>query len=298
VQDSLLIKLGLPIAIAIIMCGIGMTLSGGDFRRIGERPKPVLIGVLGHYALLPLLGFAVAWLFRLPTEFAVGLVLVAACPSGSTSNALTYLARGNVALAVTLTVISALVTFVSLPLLVNLALQVFGGETREISLPVAQAIGHLAALVLVPVLLGMGIRRYAPSLVRRVEPWVSKFALAFLLLLIVGIAIAERENLPAWLAQMGPAAMTLCCAAIGLGFLLARVSRLALRDSITIGMEVGVQNATLAIVIALTLLQSPQIALPGAIYGLLMYLPALAMVALGRRAVTRQENAAGTADRK
>lgn len=288
-QDSLLIKLGLPIAIAIIMCGIGMTLSGGDFRRIAERPKPVLIGILGHYVLLPLLGFAVAWLFRLPTEFAIGLVLVAACPSGSTSNALTYLARGNVALAVTLTVISALVTFLSVPLLVNLALQLFGGETRNIRLPVAPTIGHLAVLVLIPVLLGMGIRRYAPGLVRRVEPWVSKFALAFLLLLIVAIVIAEHKNLPSWLAQLGPAAMTLCCAAIGLGFLLGRITGLALRDAITVGMEVGVQNSTLAMVLALTLLQSPQVALPAAMYGLLMYLPALAMVAFGRRAVARQE---------
>ncbi|TWI00272.1 BASS family bile acid:Na+ symporter [Luteimonas cucumeris] len=289
--DSLLIRIGLPIAIAIIMCGIGMTLSGADFRRIGERPKPVLVGLVGHYLLLPLLGFAVAWLFRLPTELAVGLVLVAACPSGSTSNALTYLARGNVALAVTLTVISALVTFLSVPLLVNLALQLFGGETRDIRLPVAQTIVHLAALVLVPVLLGMGVRRHAPGFVRRVEPWVSRFALGFLLLLIIAIVVAEHEQLPIWFVQLGPAALTLGCAAIGLGFLLGRVSGLVLRDAITVGMEVGVQNSTLAIVIALTLLESPQIALPGAMYGLLMYFPALALVALGRRAVAREEAA-------
>ncbi|MCL1635189.1 bile acid:sodium symporter family protein [Luteimonas sp. SX5] len=288
-QDSLLIKFALPLAIAIIMCGIGMTLSGGDFRRIAERPKPVLVGILGHYALLPLLGFAVAWLFPMPAEFAIGLVLVAACPSGTTSNALTYLARGNVALAVTLTVISALVTFLSVPLLVNLALQLFGGETRDIRLPVGQTIVHLAALVLVPVLLGMGVRRSAPSFAQRAEPWVSRFALAFLLLLIVGIAISERANLPTWFAQIGPAAMTLCCAAIGLGFLLGRISGLAVRDAITIGMEVGVQNSTLAIVIALTLLHSSQIAVPGAMYGLLMYFPALAMAAWGRRAVVRHE---------
>lgn len=288
-QDSLLLKVALPLAIAIIMCGIGMTLSGGDFRRVAERPKPVLIGVLGHYVLLPLLGFAVAWLFPMQPEFAIGLVLVAACPSGTTSNALTYLARGNVALAVTLTVISALVTFLSVPLLVNLALQIFGGETREIRLPVGQTVLHLAALVLAPVLIGMGVRRFFPAFAHRAEPWVSRFSLAFLVLLIVAIAVSERANLPAWFAQMGPAAMALCCAAIGLGYLLGRVTGLALRDAITVGMEVGVQNSTLAIVIALTLLESPQIALPGAMYGLLMYFPALAMVALGRRAVARQE---------
>lgn len=295
-QDNPLIKIALPIAIAVIMCGIGLTLRGSDFRRIGENPKPVLIGVLGHYLLLPSLGFAMAWLFPMSPEFAVGLVLVAACPSGSTSNALTFLARGNVALAVTLTVISALITFVSVPLLVNLALQFFAGETREIRLPVGQTILHLAALVLIPVLLGMGLRRYASGFAVRVEPWVSKFALGFLLLLIVAISVAERERLPEWLSQLGPAALTLCCSAIGLGYLLGRISGLALRDSITVGMEVGVQNSTLAIVIALSLLQSPQIAMPGAVYGLLMYLPALAMVVLGRRAVAREEVRASASD--
>ena len=288
-QDSLLLKAALPLAIAIIMCGIGMTLRGGDFRRVAERPKPVLIGMLGHYALLPLLGFAIAWLFPMPPELAIGLVLVAACPSGTTSNALTYLARGNVAMAVTLTVISALVTFLSVPLLMSLALQVFGGEDRDVRLPVGQTVLHLALLVLVPVLVGMGVRRFLPAWAQRAEPWVSRFALAFLLLLIVAIAASERTNLQGWFAQMGPAAMTLCCAAIGLGYLLGRITGLALRDAITVGMEVGVQNSTLAIVIALTLLESPQIALPGAVYGLLMYLPALAMVVLGRRAVARQQ---------
>jgi len=291
-QDSLLVKIALPIAIAIIMCGIGMTLSGGDFRRVAERPKPALVGLLGHYVLLPLLGFAVALLFPMRPELAIGLVLVAACPSGTTSNALTYLARGNVALAVTLTVISALVTFLSVPLLVNLALHAFAGETRDIRMPVGQTIVHLAALVLAPVLIGMGVRRYAPAMARRLEPWVSRFSLGFLVLLIAAIAVSERANLPGWFAQMGAAAAVLCCAAIGLGFLLGRVFGLALRDAITIGMEVGVQNSTLAIVIALTLLESPQIAVPGAMYGLLMYFPALAMVAWGRRAVARQEGRA------
>lgn len=288
-QDSLVIKLGLPIAIMIIMCGIGLTLTLADFRRIRENPRPVLIGILGHYALLPVLGFVVAWAFALPTEMAVGLVLVAACPSGSSSNALTFLARGNVALAVTLTVISALVTFVSVPLLVNLALQVFGGEARDIRLPVGPTIKHLAVLVLLPVTIGMTVRRFAPAFAQKVEPAVGKFALFALLAMIAVLVYVERHQLPAMLAQVGPAALMLGCAAIGLGYLLGRVSGLVLRDAITVGMEVGVQNATLAMVIALTLLQSPQIAMPGAIYGLLMYLPALAMVVLGRRAVKNAE---------
>lgn len=291
-QDSLLLKIGLPLAIAIIMCGIGLTLRGEDFRRIAREPRPVAVGLLGHYLLLPSLGFATAWLVARSggphaLEFAVGFVLVAACPSGSSSNALTYLARGNVALAVTLTVISALVTFLSVPLLVELALRTFGGEARSIRLPFAQTVLHLAALVLAPVLIGMAVRRYAAAFALRIEPWVSRFALGLLLLLIVAICITQRTVLTQSLGELGPAALAMGAAAIGGGFALARASRLGLRDAITVGMEVGVQNSTLAIVIALTLLNSPAIAVPAAIYGLLMYLPAFVAAWLGRRAVAR-----------
>jgi len=295
VQDSVLLKVGLPLAIAIIMCGIGLTLRGEDFRQIAQRPRPVAVGLLGHYLLLPLLGFATAWLVARSTasqtslEFAVGFVLVAACPSGSSSNALTYLARGNVALAVTLTVVSALVTFLSVPLLVELALRWFGGEARSIRLPFGQTVLHLAALVLAPVLAGMALRRFAPAFALRVEPWVSRFALGLLLLLIVAICITQRAVLARSLGELGPAALAMGAAAIGGGFALGRLARLGVRDAITVGMEVGVQNSTLAIVIALTLLNSPAVAVPAAIYGLLMYVPAFAAVWLGRRAVARSQ---------
>jgi BASS family bile acid:Na+ symporter len=282
-QDSALIQIGLPIAIMVIMCGIGMSLTPTDFRRIGERPKPVLVGLLGHYLWLPLLGFGVAWLFKLRPEYAVGLVLVCACPSGTSSNALTYLARGNVALAVTLTLLSGLITFASVPLLVNLALQMFMGETRAIQLPLATTMLHLAGLVLLPICVGMALRRFMPGLAKRAEPVVGAFALLLLAVLIVGIVMQERERLPGMLAELGLPVLVLCCAAIGGGLLLARLSGLALREALTIGMEVGVQNATLALLIAFTLLKSSQIAIPGALYGLLMYAPALLLVVIGRR---------------
>ncbi len=284
-QDSALIQIGLPIALMIIMCGIGMSLTPTDFLKIGERPKPVLIGLLGHYLWLPLLGFGIAWLFKLRPEYAVGLVLVAACPSGTSSNALTYLARGNVALAVTLTLLSGLITFASVPLLVNLALQVFMGEGRAIQLPLGPTMLHLAGLVLVPIVVGMTLRRFLPTLARRIEPAVGAFALLLLAVLIVGLVLQERERLPGMLSELGVPVFALCCLAIGGGLLLARVSGLALRDSLTIGMEVGVQNATLALLIAFTLLKSSEIAVPGALYGLLMYVPALLLVAYGRRAL-------------
>jgi BASS family bile acid:Na+ symporter len=297
-QDSVLIQVGLPIAIMIIMCGIGMSLTPTDFRRIGERPKPVLIGLLGHYLWLPLLGFGIAWLFELQPEYAVGLVLVAACPSGTSSNALTYLARGNVALAVTLTLLSGVITFASVPLLVNLALQVFMGETRDIELPMGPTMLHLAGLVLVPICVGMLLRRFLPAMAKRVEPVVGAFALLLLAVLIVGIVLQERERLPGMLADLGLPVLVMCFATIGGGLLLGRLSGLALRDALTVGMEVGVQNATLALLIAFTLLKSSQIAIPGALYGLLMYAPALLLVAFGRRVLRGREPAEVTEARE
>ncbi|NUO75539.1 MAG: bile acid:sodium symporter family protein [Lysobacter sp.] len=290
-QDSQLLQVLLPIAIALIMTGIGMSLTPADFLRIGERPKPVLVGVLGHYVWLPALGFFVAWAFALPPEFAVGLVLVAACPSGSSSNALTYLARGNVALAVSLTVISGLITFLSVPLLVNLALQFFAGERADLQVPFRSTAMHLAALVLIPILLGMGLRRVAPAFALRIEKWTGAFAMLVLFAIIVALVIQQWANLPTLLRGVGLPALALACGATAGGVVLGRLLRLNLPDALTVGIEVGVQNATLAALIALSLMKSEQIAVPALMYGMLMYLPAAAVVIYGRRAARREQGA-------
>lgn len=282
-EQSALISIGLPVAIGIIMCGIGLHLTPADFRRVREFPRSVLVGVAGHYVLLPALGFAMAWLFRLPAELAVGLVLVAACPSGNMANTLTFLARGNVALAVCLSVISALVTFLSVPLLVALASEVFVGEARSIRVPVPETVKHLAGILLIPIATGMLVRARLPRVAQALGPWVGRFAVLLLVALILGIAISQRGALTAAAIQAGPAALALCCAAIGGGYALGVLARLPPRDVLTVSLEVGVQNGALAILLALSVLGSAQIAIPGALYGVLMYLPALVVVAIGRR---------------
>ncbi len=286
-HDSPLIAIGLPIAVAIIMCGIGMTLGGEDFARVSRRPKALAVGLVGHYVVLPIIGFAVAWWFRQVPEFAVGFVLIAACPSGSMSNAMTFLARGNVALAITLTVASALATFASVPLLVGLASAWFGGAQHQIRIPFGPTVLQLAALVLLPVSLGMLLRRVAPALAARIEPKVSRFALLTLLALVVAIIASQFGALRRALVELGPGVFAMCTAAVAAGFALARALKLSPRDAVTIGIEVGMQNVTLAILIALTIIGSERVALPAAIYGSVMYLPALAAVAYGRRMLPR-----------
>jgi bile acid:Na+ symporter, BASS family len=291
VKDNLLITIGLPIATAIMMCGIGLTLVFEDFRRLSRSPRPIVVGLVGHYVVLPLLGFAVASLFAQRLELAVGFVLLASCPSAHSSNALTLLARGNTALAVTLTVASSLITFVSVPLLVDLALSRFGGAQQAIRLPLVSTLLHLSAMVLLPVLFGMGLRRYASGFARRLERWVNALTLTLLLLLIVAIAWTERDLVVSTLPQLGPAAVAMSGIAMAAGFGLARIARLDARDAVTIGIEVSIQNCALAVVIALTLLGSTEIALPAGIYALLMYPVAFVVVALARRRMRMREAA-------
>ena len=282
-EQGSLIGVGLPIAIGIVMCGIGLHLAPADFRRVTEFPRSVLVGVAGHYVLLPALGFAAAWAFRLPPELAVGLVLVAACPSGNIANTLTFLARGNVALAVCLSIISALVTFISIPVFVGLASEAFMGEARSVRVPVLETARHLAGILLLPITAGMLVRAYLPNAAAALQPWVSRLAVVLLVGLIVGIAVTQRAGLTAAALQAGPASLALCTAAIAGGYALGRLARLPPRDVVTVSLEVGVQNGALAILIALSVLGSAQMAIPGALYGGLMYIPALAVVMLGRR---------------
>lgn len=282
-EENLLIRVALPLVNFVIMCGIGLTLEVGDFRRIGQSPKPVAVGVAGHYLLLPAIGFAMAWFFRDTPAFAVGFVLLAACPSASASNMLSYLAGGNVALAVTLTAISAMASLLSVPAWVFLAAWAFDIEGRVIQLSVPATVAQLALLVLLPVALGMGVRHWARHWALRAEPWVSRIALLSLLLVVIAFVTTQWDLVSSSVSRLGMAALAMSSTAMAGGVLLARAMKLPAADTLTIGIEVGVQNCMLAMLVALTMMHSTPVALPAATYGLMMFLPALAVVALGRR---------------
>ncbi|MBF6024450.1 bile acid:sodium symporter family protein [Lysobacter niastensis] len=283
-EDNLLIRVALPLVNFIIMCGIGLTLEVADFRRIGRSPKSVAVGVAGHYLLLPAIGFVMAYVFRDTPGFAIGFVLLAACPSASVSNTLSYLAGGNVALAVALTAISAVASLLSVPAWILLAARAFDIEGRMVQLPVSETIARLAVLVLLPVALGMGARHWARAWALRVQPWISRVALLSLILVVVAFAVTQWELVSRSISELGAATLAMSAAAMVGGLLLARAVKLSFADSVTISIEVGVQNCMLAMLVALTILHSVQAALPAATYGLMMFVPALAVVALGRRA--------------
>lgn len=281
-QMDVLIRAGLPTANFLIMLGIGMALAAREFARVAREPGPLLVGIAGQYVLLPVIGFAVAMLFRHSYELAVGFILLAASPSASSSNALTYLARGNLALAVTLTAASALLTLVTIPLLTGMALQFFAGQSRAIPLPVPQMMAHLVLLVLLPLLLGMTLRHLWPQLCDRVQPWLTRLSMGLLLVLILCIAIDQREVLLPWIGKLALATGGMCLAGMCGGRLLGHLCKLERRDAITVGIETGIQNCTLAFLIAYNVLDSATMAMPPAVYGIVMYVLALCFVFASR----------------
>ena len=272
-ESSFLTAVFLPLALFVIMLGMGLGLTVDDFKRIAIAPKPILIGLLAQLFMLPVVGFVLASLFPLSPELAVGVMVLAACPGGPTSNMVTYLAQGNVALSISLTAISSLITVLTIPLVVNVSMQAFLGENAAIQLSFVETVVQIAVITLVPVSLGMALHRYRPRFAAKVESWVKWLSLFFLALIIFGLLLRERENVLSFFLQVGWVTLALNVVTMALGYLFSRLAKLDHPSSVAITSEVGIQNGTLAIAVASapTLLNSPTMAIPAAIYSLLMF---------------------------
>ncbi|WGL16020.1 bile acid:sodium symporter family protein [Microbulbifer bruguierae] len=284
-ESSPLISIGLPISLFIIMIGIGMTLTARDFHQVTVKPTGLIAGTITQILLMPMAAFALAWALQLPPAMAVGLVIIAACPGGTTSNLFTLLARGNVALSIVLTVSASMITIMSLPVFANYALGVYFGTQQEIQLPFGKTVLMLSLIVLLPVAIGMGIRAIQPALAARAESLVSVFGGLVLAVLIVGIVYGIRDRFLDLLIQAGPATVSLNLLGIGLGFLSMKLAGLGKREGLAIATELGIKNGTLGLMVTLTLLQSSDMSIPSAIYGVIMFPIGFLLVALGRRIV-------------
>ncbi|MEM6437876.1 MAG: bile acid:sodium symporter family protein [Cyanobacteria bacterium P01_D01_bin.115] len=272
-ETSLLTAVFLPLALFIIMLGMGLGLTLTDFQRIFVEPKGVALGLVAQLILLPLVGLGLASVLPLTPELAVGVMILAACPGGPTSNLVTYLARGNVALSITLTALSSLVTVFTIPLVVNWAMVQFMGAGTDLQLPFLTTVLQIAVITLIPVSLGMVLHHYAPRFAATVEKWVKWLALVFLGLIIAALLIKERANVLAFFLQVGWVTLLLVVLTMALGYGLAQLARLDDRSATAITVEVGIQNGTLAIAIASapTFLNNATMAIPAAIYSLLMF---------------------------
>ncbi|MEM1253368.1 MAG: bile acid:sodium symporter family protein [Cyanobacteria bacterium P01_H01_bin.21] len=272
-ESSFLTAVFLPLALFVIMLGMGLGLTIKDFQRIWTEPKAVILGLIAQLIVLPVVGFLLASVFPLSPELAIGVMILAACPGGPTSNMVSYLVRGNVALSITLTAISSLITIVTIPLVVNLAMQQFMGEAVALQLSFLTTVVRIAVITLIPVSLGMLLHHYAPQFAARVESWVKWLSLFFLALIIVGLLAKERANVASFFVQVGWVTLTLNVLTMALGFAIATLAKLDRPSAKSITVEVGIQNGTLAIAIASapTFLNNPTMAIPAAIYALIMY---------------------------
>jgi BASS family bile acid:Na+ symporter len=277
----------LPVGLALVMLGMGLTLLPEDFQRVTRYPKAVAVGLVSQLVFLPIIAFLVASIVPMRPEIAVGLMVLALCPGGPSSNMITYLAKGDVALSVTLTALSSAITVFTIPIFANLSLQYFAGQSAAIALPVGKTMLQIFAITLVPVGLGMLIRQQFPNLARRLEKVANRLAIGFLALIILAIIIHEWNRLPTFIAQVGIGVVLLNVISMAIGFGLGKLLNLKFPQQICIAIEVGIQNATLAIAITAGLLNNPDMAIPAAIYSLFAYATALLTIFYGRRTATR-----------
>ncbi|MEO0409869.1 MAG: bile acid:sodium symporter, partial [Cyanobacteria bacterium P01_A01_bin.135] len=208
----------LPFSLFIILLGMGLGLTIDNFKEILVEPKAVILGLLAQLVMVPVVGFALAFMFSLPPELAVGVVLLSACPGGATSNLLTYLAKGNVALSVTLTAFSSLVTVFTIPLVVNLALNLFLDEATDLRLPFLKTVIRLATIVILPLILGMALRSAAPRRAAALEKSVKWFSIAFITLLVVLLIAQEWDALRRYTWPLSGVTLTLSIVTMALGF--------------------------------------------------------------------------------
>ena len=281
-----------PIGLMLIMFSLGLTLMLRDFALVARNPKLVGAGFFTHLLLLPLLGLSIALLFRLPPELALGLFIISMCPAGTTSNALTFVGRGNVALAVILTALTSLVTVFSIPLLLSWAVPWFLGRSLgELSgLTIPGTMMKLAQLTLIPVAAGMIVKRFWPEFAARMARWLRPTALIILIAVIAISVLASAEKVSRSLVAATPAILALNLSAMAVGLGLGPLLRVNARDAMTLAIETSVQNVTLALYLTLTVLGSLDLAVTQNIYGVLMITNAMLLIRWWRR---RIDSAAG-----
>ncbi|MEB3317939.1 MAG: bile acid:sodium symporter family protein [Cyanobacteriota bacterium] len=288
-ESNLFTTVLLPLALASIMLGMGLGLVPEDFRRIGRDPTAVIAGTLSQMVALPLIGALIVWWVPMPPAIAVGLLVVAICPGGPSSNLITYLAKGDVALSVSLTALSSLLTVVTIPVLANLALRVLMGAEAAIALPLGTTMVQILLITLVPIAGGMALRQRWPATALRLERQVSRLAVGLLALIILLLLVREGGKLPEFIWKVGLGVVLLNGLGTLAGYGTGRLLGLPVAQQISLAVEVGIQNCTLAIAITAGLLRDPEMAVPAALYGLWMNVSGLAVVRLGRRARARLE---------
>ena len=270
----------------IIMVGMGLSLTIDDFKRVLQYPKAVFIGFLSQIVLLPAIAYLCANVFGVSQEVAIGIMILSACPGGPTSNMISLLAKGDTALSVTLTAVNSLITIITIPLIVNFALDTFlvvGAD--PISAPVGKIAGSLVVVIAVPLAIGMVVKHYAPDFALKMDKPVRIASALVLALVIIGLSIKEKDNLGVYFEKAFIISLVVNLLTMLVGFLVGKIGKLSFKQALTIAIECGNQNGTLAIHVAVVSIGMPEFAIPAAVYSVLMFFTAGIPVWIGMKKI-------------
>jgi bile acid:Na+ symporter, BASS family len=271
------------IALGLVMFGLGLSLTVADFRRLLQYPRAVVLALVLQVLVLPAACYGLIVLLGVPPLYAVGLMLLAASPGGVSANLFSHLFGGNVAMNISLTAINTLLSIVSLPLITNWAIATFAKTGQVVPLQFGKVL-EVIVIVLIPVVVGMAVHRRAPAFSARMEKPMKLFSALVLAAFALIAIVKEWAALSASFADIGPAVLLFNALSLGAGYFLPRAVGMDKSLSTAIGFEIGIHNSTLAIFIALSVLNNFQLALPAAIYSVSMYImaPLFGMLVLRR----------------
>ena len=270
---TIITQIFLPISLAIIMFGMGLTLMVSDFGRLFAYPKEVLIGLFNQLVFLPLIGFLIILLFDLNSSMAIGIMILSLCPGGPTSNLITQVARGNIGLSVTLTALASLITVFTIPIILSEAITYFTGETDVvIELPIVQTMLQILLITVIPVSIGMVIRKKNEAFALRMERPMRIASTVLFIIIFLLVMIANKDLIVEAMKEVGLATLLLNLSTMALGYMTAKVFGIKGKSQISITIESGIQNGTLAFVIATTILNNVEMGLPTGAYSIWMFI--------------------------
>jgi len=255
---SLFVQIFIPLSVFCLMICVGLELRIADFRRMLTYPRAVATGIVGQMILMPSMAFLIALLFTDDLVFQIGIVLLAACPGGPLSNSFVYVARGRTDLSVSLTAINGFLALLTTPLIATLGIKIFAGEHADINLPVLKTIMQIFLLAILPVVIGMSIRARFPAFADRRQISAQRLGTVLLISHIFLVIFLNKERIAAGMSQMIVPAMLFCILAQCIGYFTAMAAGLDRDTRFTIGIEVGLQNVVLAVLIANVSLQRPE----------------------------------------
>ena len=268
----------LPLALAFIMFTLGLGLSISDFSNVFKKPKNFLIGLISQLIFLPIVGLIIVIIWPLPIEIAIGVMLIAAAPGGVTSNILTFFAKGDVALSVSLTAVMSLLSALSVPIVLAISIGLIGDSSLPESISLTGIALSMFLIVTLPVLVGMGVRSFLKNLTLKIEKTARFISTLLFVLVLLGAILAERENAVSYFAQTGLVVLALNILMMLIAFYWSGFFGTGISQKKAIAIECGLQNGTLAIFVGTTVFGGGLYIIPAATYSLIMYLTSLIFI--------------------